>query len=139
MWRMVLMGRHQEVFESKTFILCSACYTCSLRCPRGLPLTEVMANLKQVAAKQNMARYKSSILFYKNFVNSIRRHGRVNEMEFMTLYFMGMKNPMLPLNFTRLGLRLMDKRKIPLEVPRFSNFPKPLEPIFKKVEEMEAR
>ena len=40
MWRKILLGLEQEVFESHTFWLCSACYSCTLRCPRGLPITK---------------------------------------------------------------------------------------------------
>ncbi len=136
LWRMVTLGEKEKIFASKTFILCSACYYCSLRCPRGLPLTEAMAALKQVAAAHDMKPYRRSVRFYKSFINSVRRHGRVHEMEFMTLYFLSMKNPFLPLKFTPLGMRLMGKRKVSVQIPsRESN---PLEHIFRKIEEMEG-
>ncbi|MDX2498153.1 MAG: 4Fe-4S dicluster domain-containing protein, partial [Desulfobacterales bacterium] len=80
LWYNVLMGEKETIFQSKTFFLCSACYYCALRCPRGLPLTETMSALKQIAAKENLAPYKKSILFYKSFMESVRRHGRVREM-----------------------------------------------------------
>ena len=117
LWRMVLMGQEEEIFESKTFILCSSCYYCTLRCPRGLPLTRAMAALKQVAAARALPGYRQSTLFYKNFMESVRRHGRVREMEFMTLYFIGMKNPLLPLRFAGLGMRLMGKGKVRIQLP----------------------
>ena len=96
LWRMVLMDQTAEIFQSKTFALCSACYCCTLRCPRGLPLTEAMEALKQIAARANLAQYKHSVQFYKTFIQSVRRHGRVNEMEFMTLYF-AVPNPLTSL------------------------------------------
>ena len=49
LWYNVLMGEKETIFQSKTFFLCSACYYCALRCPRGLPLTETMSALKQIA------------------------------------------------------------------------------------------
>ena len=137
LWRMVLMGQKEEIFQSKTFALCSACYYCTLRCPRGLPLTEAMDALKQIAARENISKYKDSVQFYKNFLKSIRRHGRVNEMEFMTLYFAALKNPLAPLRFASLGLRLMLKGKVSL-LPPFTR-KRPLESIFRKVEELEER
>jgi heterodisulfide reductase subunit C len=135
MWRLVLMGQRQKIFQSKTFILCSACYYCSLRCPRGLPLTEAMTALKQIASQENMATYRRSTLFYKKFMESVRRHGRVREMEFMTLYFTALKNPFIPLQFAPLGMRLMSKGKISMQLP--SRGKTPLEPLFKKVQELE--
>jgi len=136
LWRLVLMGQKEEIFHSKTFALCSDCYTCALRCPRGLPLTEAMEALKRIATRENLAAYKQSTLFYKNFIKSLRRHGRVREMEFMTTYFSALKNPLAPFRFASLGLRLIKKRKISLQLP--SKGRRPLESIFQKVEELES-
>jgi len=137
LWYNVLMGEKETIFHSKTFSLCSVCYYCTLRCPRGLPLTETMSALKQIAAKENLAPYKKSIRFYKSFMESVRRHGRVREMEFMTLYFISMKNPFIPFKFAPLGMKLMGKGKVSLEIP--SKGSGALETIFRKVEELEKR
>ena len=130
LWRLLQMGQKEEIFQSKTFALCSDCYACTLRCPRGLPLTEAMETLKQIAARENLAAYKQSTLFYKNFIKSVRRHGRVREMEFMTTYFSALKNPLAPFRFASLGIRLIAKRKISLQLP--SKGRRPLESIFQK-------
>jgi len=135
LWCNVIRGEKETIFHSKTFSLCSVCYYCTLRCPRGLPLTEAMSSLKQIAAKENLAPYKKSIRFYKSFMESVRRHGRVREMEFMTLYFLSMKNPLIPLQFAPLGMKLMSKGKVSFEIP--SKGSGALESIFRKVEELE--
>ena len=137
LWRMVLMGQKDVIFQSKTFALCSSCYYCTLRCPRGLLLTEAMGALKQIASRENLAKYRQSSLFYKSFIKSVRNHGRVREMEFMTLYFTSMKNPFVPFRFAALGMRLMLKKKISLQIP--SKGKRPLEAIFRKIEELEER
>jgi len=138
MWRLVLMGQEDAVLESKTFALCSACYTCTLRCPRGLPLTEAIGELKRLAARRDIPKHRSGVRFYQSFMESVRRRGRVDEMEFMSVYFLRMKNPLLPLRFTGLGLRLLRKGKVVPSIPRPGRGESPLEPIFRKVEEMEA-
>lgn len=137
LWRMVLMGQKDVIFQSKTFALCSSCYYCTIRCPRGLLLTEAMGALKQIASRENLAKYRQSSLFYKSFIKSVRNHGRVREMEFMTLYFTSMKNPFVPFRFAPLGMRLMLKKKISLQIP--SKGKRPLEAIFRKIEELEER
>lgn len=137
LWRLVLMDQADDIFESKTFMLCSACYYCTLRCPRGLPLTEAMGALKQIATQRNLSRYKNSSLFYKKFLESVRRHGRVREMEFMTLYFNAMRNPLLPFKFASLGLKLMRKGKVPLQLP--SKGKGTLTAIFRKIEALERQ
>jgi heterodisulfide reductase subunit C2 len=135
MWRLVLMGDAAQVFQTTTFALCSTCYTCTLRCPRGLLLTDAMSALKQIAVSEKLGRYKSSNLFYGAFMESVRRHGRVREMEFMTLYFISMRNPMVPLKFTPLGMRLMAKRKIAIEFP--SKGTGRLDALFRRAESLE--
>lgn len=137
LWRMVLMGLKDQIFQSRTFTLCSNCYCCTLRCPRGLPLTEAMDALKQIAAGKSLAKYRQSTLFYKHFLQSVRRHGRVNEMEFMAFYFAALRNLVIPLRFAPLGVRLMQKRKVSVAVPL--NARRPLESIFRKVEVLENR
>jgi heterodisulfide reductase subunit C len=136
MWRLVLMDRTDDIFSSQTFSLCSACYTCTLRCPRGLPLTEAMSALKQAAALGGLKRYRTSTLFYQKFLESVRRHGRVREMELMTLYFNAVKSPALPLRFASLGLKLMRKGKVGLQVP--SRGKGVLNQLYAKAEELEA-
>lgn len=135
LWRNVLMGCEDQIFQSKTFTLCSSCYYCTLRCPRGLELTRAMSALKQIASRRGLRQYRRSTLFYQSFMESVRRHGRVREMEFLTLYFTGLKHPFIPLRFAPLGLKLMIKGKLPMQLP--SRGKGKLEAIYKKAEEME--
>lgn len=136
MWRMVMTGQKDAIFNSRTFMLCSACYYCTLRCPRGLPLTEAMNTLKQMAARENLPKHRSGTLFYKKFMESVRCNGRVRETEFMTLYFISMMNPLIPLRFVTLGMRLMSRKKVSLKLPPIGGRPR-LESIFQKAEELE--
>lgn len=136
LWRLVLDGQPDDIFHSKTFSLCSSCYYCTLRCPRGLKLTEAMAALKQIAARKKLPKFKKSDLFYQQFLASVRRNGRVREMEFMSLYFVTLKNPLAPFSYASLGLKLMRKGKVAVQVPSLGKGR--LDPIFKKVQELEA-
>lgn len=138
MWRMVLTDHVDEVFSSRTFGLCSSCYYCTLRCPRGLPLTEAMSLLKQAGRLDRKGPYRKTADFYRCFLDSVRKHGRVKEMEFMTMFFISARNPLLPLRYASLGLRLMIKGKTPIEPPLPVKNEK-LGRLFKKVREVEER
>lgn len=135
LWRMVLMGDTEAVFESQTFMLCSACYYCSLRCPRGLPLTDAMAGLKQIATRQDRKRHRKSIRFFEAFMESVRKHGRVHETAFMTRFFISMKDPFLPLGFAPLGMKLMAKGKLSVRPPAGGTAR--LDAIFRKAGQLE--
>jgi heterodisulfide reductase subunit C2 len=112
MWRSVLCDRVEEVFSSDTFSMCSSCYMCTLRCPRGLPLTRAMAGLKQIGFGLHMARFRRAGLFYKAFMDNIAQYGRVREMEMMTRYFLALKHPLVPLGYASMGIRLLAKNKL---------------------------
>ena len=136
LWRLVQLGRMEKIFQSHTFTLCSACYYCSLRCPRGLNPSDAMAELKQIAARGRMRQYGDTTHFCRDFVDNVRRNGRLQEMTLMTAYFMHMRRPTLPLRFASLGWKLQSKAKVSLPTLR-RGAPK-LEALFRKVEEMEG-
>lgn len=137
LWRLVQLGLKHEIFNSKTFSICSSCYYCTLRCPRGLPLTEAMHDLKQIAAAEGIGPDKKGARFYKSFLQTARRYGRVREMELMGRYFLAMKNPFLPFGYSYLGMKLICKRKVSPQIPRLFG-PGKLDAICRKVEELEA-
>jgi heterodisulfide reductase subunit C len=79
-----------------------------------------MSALKQIAAQARTcpAHRSGTTQFYLKFMESVRRHGRVREMEFMTLYFCGHEKPAAAAaSFASLGMRLMAKGKVPLQLP----------------------
>ncbi|MFH1243377.1 MAG: 4Fe-4S dicluster domain-containing protein [Pseudomonadota bacterium] len=149
LWRLAQLGETDEIFNSETFYLCSACYYCTLRCPRGLKLTETMGSLKRLAAAQGIKKHKQSSEFYEAFIKTVERYGRVREMEFINRYFFSLKDPFLPLGFTSLGLKLMKKGKIPFQLPilipvrdekgKLKYFEGRFDRLFEKVRELEAK
>ena len=135
MWRLVLFGRFEEVMASRTFILCSDCYLCTLRCPRGLPLTTAMEALKGISFLRRQTRHRNSRLFYAAFMQTVRRHGRIHETAFMTRYFSAVKSPAAVLRFAPLGLKLMVKGKAAMGGKAAGGS---LEALFAKVAAMDA-
>jgi heterodisulfide reductase subunit C len=138
MWRLAQLGEFDKVLSIKTFYLCSACYYCTLRCPRGLPLTETINALKRLAVAEGIKDFSQSSNFYRTFMDTVRRYGRVREMEFMNRYFLSMKNPIFALGFVSMGLKLMRKRKVPVEIPKLFGEGR-FDRLFRRVEELEAK
>ncbi len=54
LWKLVQLGLKDEVVNSRTFWLCTTCKACSVRCPRGIDLTETMLMLKRYAVKEEL-------------------------------------------------------------------------------------
>ncbi|MGQ9600527.1 MAG: (Fe-S)-binding protein [Anaerolineae bacterium] len=54
LWRLAELGQHHEVLNSNTFWMCTACYSCTVRCPRNIPITDVMRQLREVYIQQGV-------------------------------------------------------------------------------------
>jgi len=53
MMRKVQLGQ-QEILENKTPWICASCFTCTVRCPRGLDLSKVAEALRQVKLRKSI-------------------------------------------------------------------------------------
>jgi len=137
MWRMVQLGLEDQVLHSKTLWLCSVCYECHVRCPRGIPLTETIAKLKQLAIRKEIKEWRESTTFYKIFSDVMRRYGRMREMEFMARYFM-LTNPFAALGYANMGLTMFRRGKLRPEIPQLTGEGR-LDKLFKRVAELEAQ
>lgn len=137
MWRMVQLGLVDDVLHSKTMWLCSICYQCQVRCPRGIPLTETIAKLKQLAIQQQIKQWRESTQFYLTFSDVMRRYGRMRETEFMARYFLS-TNPFEALGYATMGLTLLRRGKLKPELPMLRGEGK-LAKLFDRVAELEKR
>ncbi|WP_035250853.1 4Fe-4S dicluster domain-containing protein [Desulfocurvus vexinensis] len=137
MWRLVLMGRADAVFSSGAFWMCSNCYACTLRCPRGLPLTSAMNALKRIAGASGHPALARHGAFYRAFLDNVRRRGRVRETEMMMHYFSA-AGPGEALRFTPLGLRLMRRGKVRLELGS-GPWDGALAPLFERAARLEGK
>ncbi len=54
LWRLVELGLRDEVLASNTFWMCTACYSCTVRCPRDIKITEMMRSLREVYIDQEI-------------------------------------------------------------------------------------
>ncbi len=54
LWQMMRLGMEEEVLNSQTFWLCTACKSCQVRCPRGISLTDTMIALKEYAIRKEI-------------------------------------------------------------------------------------
>ena len=137
MWRLVQLGFQDQVLHSKAMWLCSLCYTCHVRCPRGIPLTETIVKLKQLALQERIGEWRESTAFYRAFSDVMRRYGRMKEIEFMVRYFLA-TNPLAALDYAKLGLTLLARRKAHLELPRLGGEGR-LDRLFERVAELEGQ
>jgi heterodisulfide reductase subunit D len=54
LWKLIQLGLKDEVVNSQTFWLCTTCKACTVRCPRGIDLTQTMLMLKEYAVREQL-------------------------------------------------------------------------------------
>jgi len=139
LWRLIQLGLKEEVLTSNSFWLCTACYSCTLRCLRGIACTETMSTLKRMAVSMGMEKLSSSARFYEAFRDTVRRHGRLHEVELMATFF-GRAKRLGAMGYTRLGFTLWRKGKVSLDASAVNiRGLNQIEAIYRKVEELEAK
>ena len=139
LWRLIQLGLKEEVLRSNSFWLCTACYTCTLRCLRGIACTETMSTLKRMSVGMRMESRGASARFYEAFRDTVRRHGRIHEVELMTT-FLRRARRLGSVSYARLGVSLWRKKKVSLGFSK-ANIKglKQIEAIYRKVAELEAK
>jgi quinone-modifying oxidoreductase subunit QmoC len=121
LFMMIRAGKREEVLTSDSMWMCTSCYNCIARCPRGLPITHIMHGLASYAKKLGLApKRQPTEEFGQIFWNSIAATGRVNELKIgLALQFkdgigQGIKNAMAQ---QALGMAMMKtKRMSPMEL-----------------------
>lgn len=103
-------GMLEEALRSNTVWTCASCYHCTVRCPAGIKLTDVMYELKRLGAKYGLSPPRETLpTLSQAFVNSVEKYGRNFETGMMTEYTMrtgvlgGLKMLPLGLRMWRLG------------------------------------
>ncbi|MBF0624784.1 MAG: 4Fe-4S dicluster domain-containing protein [Magnetococcales bacterium] len=136
----VRAGKEEEILGSGAMWMCTSCYNCIVRCPRGLPITHIVHGLARYAVEtgkvkptQPTARFATKV-----FWNNIVKTGRVGEAALsMHLYFIdgigtGISN-VLEMKDVALGM-LKSKRLNPIpfrgKIKGYDGFKKMLDKAF---------
>lgn len=118
---LIRANKREEVLQSDSMWMCTSCYNCIARCPRGLPITHIMHGLATYAKRLGVQpQDQPTAKFAQLFWNNLTKTGRVNELKLgLQLYFMngiseGIKTS---LKMKDIGLGMLKaKRMSPMEI-----------------------
>jgi heterodisulfide reductase subunit C len=114
---MIRAGLRDEVLSGSSMWFCLSCYSCTVRCPRGVHPTELAHALESLATRHGYRVEKTlTPRLYRSFVDSIGAYGRVHELGMMARYYMG-AGPLTALKLWKVGLQLFTHRRLPLRPP----------------------
>jgi heterodisulfide reductase subunit C len=118
---MIRAGMRDEVLTANTSWLCTSCYSCYVRCPQDIKITDIMYALKRLAIKEGkFPKGGDAQEFSKAFAKVVNRYGRNHEMELMQRYFLKTK----PLDLLRnmpVGLKMLRHGRLPLLPKKMRN------------------
>jgi heterodisulfide reductase subunit C2 len=123
--RLVGLGQEDLVLASTTIWVCSACETCTTRCPNDIDIAGVMDYLKERAVKSGRRISQPSVVaFHKAFLEDVRRSGgRLNESLLLGLFMLrsgeGLKKVTTGTfkEDLKLGLQMFKKGRLSLKPP----------------------
>jgi len=52
--KLLQLGMLDDASTSNTMWICASCFTCSVRCPKGVDLAKVMEALRQISLRKNV-------------------------------------------------------------------------------------
>jgi heterodisulfide reductase subunit C len=129
-------GDIESILSSRTIWICASCYACTVRCPQGVQVTDILYALKRLALEQEIFPKRFPVhALSKSFVDITNRFGRSYEPGLILSYFLK-TNPLKLLGMVPLFLKLVLKGRIdflPKKIKGTKNFSQ----ILKEAEIME--
>jgi len=107
-------GLLEKVLMSNTIWLCSSCYSCTVRCPSGIKLTDIMYELKRLAIEFGLTPKKAKApVLAELFVDIVNKNGRIAEVPLVSK-FMLKTNPLGAFKMIPRATRLFIRGRMPL-------------------------
>jgi len=104
---LVREGFRDDALSSQTIWLCASCYSCAVRCPQQIHITDVMYTLKRDAIKERRFPKRFPIPVLANeFRRMVSTRGRSSET-WLVLKMALRSNPMILLNMAGTGWHLL--------------------------------
>lgn len=107
-------GQLDKVVKSNTIWLCTSCYYCTVRCPAGIKVTDIMYELKRLAIKyESWPEESKNPAMSKIFIHNVEKYGRNYELGLMAKFTLTQK-PSLGWKFKNLGMKLFTTGRLPV-------------------------
>jgi heterodisulfide reductase subunit C len=124
--RLAGLGQEDLVLNSNTIWACSACETCTTRCPNDIDIMGVMDYLKERAVKSGRAVPQQKVLaFHRAFLDDIKLSGgRLNEPLLLALFMLRSGEGLTKLKTgelkedLKLGLKMFKKGRLSIKPPQ---------------------
>jgi quinone-modifying oxidoreductase subunit QmoC len=115
---LVREGFRDDALKSQTIWLCASCYSCAVRCPQQIKITDVMYHLKGEAMRRGMYPKRFPIpVLAREFYKMVRTRGRSSEM-WLVLRMALQSNPMILFTMVGTGWNLFRTGRMSLRMEK---------------------
>jgi heterodisulfide reductase subunit C len=117
LFAMIRAGLRDDVLSSNTPWICVSCYSCMVRCPQEIGITDVMYTLKNISLREK--RYKESVApdFSVTFIDLVENYGRSYELGLATRHYLKHHKMRLP-GMAPMGMGLLSKKRMDITPPK---------------------
>jgi heterodisulfide reductase subunit C2 len=123
--RLAILGQDELIQGCDTIWVCSACETCTTRCPNDIDIAGVMDFFKERAIQSRHPVAQEKVLaFHQAFIDSIRLGGgRINEFLLLNLYMLKSGEGLAKikaktiLDDVKMGIKMLQKGRLKLWPP----------------------
>jgi len=117
---MARAGMRDEVLTSNTMWYCLSCYLCTVRCPRGVKITDLMHTLEGLAASEGLSNKRTlTPVMYKSFSYFARKLGKLPEFWFMMRFYLA-TNILSSLKMLPLALALLRHGRLSIKAGKLT-------------------
>jgi heterodisulfide reductase subunit C len=107
-------GDIETILSSRTIWICASCYSCTIRCPQGVKVTDILYTLKRLAMENEIFPKKFPVYALSNaFVKFTNMFGRSYEPGLILAYYLR-TNPFKLFGMLPLFLKLAPRGRIGL-------------------------
>ena len=92
--RLIQINDPDTLLRCSTIWICASCQTCSVRCPEEIDIAKIMDSLRKLALEAKIPLGEEKVVkFNEIFLDSIRKRGRVHELELVMKYNLALRQP----------------------------------------------
>jgi heterodisulfide reductase subunit C len=133
---MINAGMRDEVLRSNTPWYCVSCYYCMVRCPKDIPVTDVMYSLKRMAVRAKLYDDSDAPDFSETFIGFVENYGRSFEFGLATRYHLT-HSPLKKVGVGPMAVAMFTKDRLGV-VPERIKGVKQLQAILEKAKTLEG-
>ncbi len=138
LFAMIESGMEDQVLKSNTPWYCVSCYYCMVRCPKEIPITDIMYTLKRMAIEAGHFKEvdkDKAPEFSETFMDLVENNGRSFELGVIMRHHLRY-HPLSAVKLaTGMGLKMITKGRLDFTPTKIKNLPQ-LKAILKKAKEL---